>query len=224
MGGRVKRRSLDGAASMLERAAALPAAVNQKHRLLSFGWTLIAGAILAPSLIVLLARVGWAGAPSLFRGFGYLWLVMVTSQAPFSLTMPLVYGGRRPSTLLSMMEIEVVTCAGAMASRSRTFARAMVPWVPLLFLLIIFFPFPSGLSGWRPEMTRAEMVIPVVTATPMLLAGGIWALLRPEAAFQEKLTGTMLVHRLTTEDQDQRSFIEVLLRRRTETDAKAEPR
>ena len=90
--------------------------------------------------------------------------------------------------LLTSLGLEIVTPDGRLASRVRVAVRAMLAWSPLIVLQLA--------RQWLPDtVTTPSMPIASGVALLVLLAGAVFAVLRPSRSLQDRLAGTWIVPR-----------------------------
>jgi uncharacterized RDD family membrane protein YckC len=120
---------------------------------------------------------------------------MARTSALFALVFLVVVGGAgtvfalvlREGPLFRLLDIAIVTPAGARASRWRAAARALAAWMPVFTIAIALSA--SDMLGPTLAWTIAA------AAATVFVAGAAFALFRPSRGLQDQIAGTLLVPR-----------------------------
>jgi hypothetical protein len=89
------------------------------------------------------------------------------------------------------LNVEIVTAGGTVASRWRTFLRALVAWAPLLACILIGLKSAMDIIRNEPPGVWPGVVLAIAGAVAVF--GTAYAIRHPERAFQERASGTWLV-------------------------------
>ena len=145
----------------------------------------------------------------------YLWLQLIAGLMVAGTLGLLSALAARGGIALRLMSIAIVTRNGSLASGSRTWLRAVLSWLPVLAASAALFAGHSPLLTLTPQAARFLVVNPMglpiffpndpsflfvrlaitTTAVGVFALAVIFALIRPERGFHDRLAGTWLVPR-----------------------------
>jgi hypothetical protein len=128
--------------------------------------------------------------------FGFIWVGVGTMLFVIAVAMMTEFIGAaafRTLPVLRVFGITAVNRAGAPASRWRLLWRSALVWIPLLVALLIITGIFRDVTNDEPAFSLAvefSIVVFLIAATDFV---AIYAMVRPNAALQDRLAGTRLV-------------------------------